>query len=133
MKNKVMLFGKVDAGGKLAFDSPADFARARAMFRGRDVQIVMSHRSKRRSDRQNAYYWGVVLPLLCEEFGYYSEQMHDALKCAFLREDDKKLGLAKIRSTASLDTAEFEEYMRTIREWASTQGVFIPEPNEELY
>lgn len=143
MSNKFVLFGKVDAGGKLAFNSPEEFARARAQLRGRDVKVELSIRRNNRSDRQNDYYWGVVIPLLCEHFEYvksdagrvrYSkDDMHDALKCKFLLKLDSENGLARVGSTATLTTVEFEEYLTDIREWASTEGVFIPEPNEEIY
>lgn len=132
-KNEVVLFGKIDAGGKLAFDSPAEFARARARFRGRDVQVAISPKSKQRSVRENAYYWGVVIPLLCDWCGYSPDEMHDALKYKFLFDFDKERGLARIGSTAKLSTVEFEDLMTKIREWASREGVFIPEPNEEIY
>ncbi len=46
---------------------------------------------------------------------------------------DKWQGLARIGSTATLSTVEFERLMSEIRMWASDQGVFIPEPNEEIY
>ena len=133
MRNECVLFGRISDGGRLTFDDEAAFARARASLRGREVQIAISPKRKQRSKRQNDYYWGVVIPLLCDWSGYYPEQIHDAIKHRFLFDFDKKLGLARIGSTATLSTAEFEKLMRDIREWASHEGVFIPEPNEEIY
>lgn len=133
-KNEVVLFGKIDAGGKLAFNDSAAFAMARARFRGRDVQIAISPKRELRSDRQNRYYWGVVLPLLSNWCGFTPDEMHDSLRVKFLRSTNEKFDLEEISSTTSLTTAEFENYMTKIREWASSYaGVFIPEPNEEIY
>ena len=97
------------------------------------MRIAISLKRKQRSLSENNYYWGVVIPLLCDWSGYSPEEMHDAIKHRFLFDFDKKLGLARIGSTASLSTVEFENLMKKIREWASHEGVFIPEPNEEMY
>lgn len=130
---KNYLFGRVDADGRLAFDDVAAFARVRGNLRGQQVQILIERRAKPRSLQENGYYWGVVIPLLSEWAGYTSDEMHDALKEHFLSRFDDKSGLSKIRSTASLSTSEFEEFLSKVRQWASEQGVFIPLPNEEIY
>ena len=130
---KNYLFGRVDADGRLAFDDMAAFARVRALLRGSNVQVLIERRAKPRSLQENGYYWGVVIPLLCEWSGYTSDEMHDALKEKFLSEYDSEKNLERIKSTAALSTAQFEEFLSKVRQWASEQGVFIPLPNEEIY
>lgn len=132
-RNSNVLFGLIDNGGKLTFDDSAAFAKVRASLRGQAVQIEISPRRKKRSLAENSYYWGVVIPLLCDWSGFSAEEMHDAIKNKFLFGYDKRHGLARIGSTATLSTVEFEQLMSEIRMWASDQGVFIPEPNEEIY
>lgn len=132
-RNSTVLYGLIDNGGKLTFDDSAAFAKVRASLRGQAVQISISPRRKKRSLQENSYYWGVVIPLLCDWSGFSPEEMHDAIKNKFLFDYDKRHGLARIGSTAELSTVEFERLMSDIRIWASEQGVFIPEPNEEIY
>ena len=131
--NNSVLYGQIDNGGKLSFDDIAAFAKVRAALRGQAVQISITPRRKPRSLQENNYYWGVVIPLLCDWSGFTAEEMHDAIKNKFLFDFDKRHGLALIGSTSKLSTVEFEKLMSEIRTWASEQGVFIPEPNEEIY
>lgn len=131
---KRLLFGRIDGDGRLHFDDPAAFAQVRAALRGQEVQVALERRQRLRSLRENAYYWGVVLPVLCEWSGYTAEEMHDALKEKFLGKCDKRTKLWKTKSTAELTTAEFEDYVSEIRQWASEEhGLFIALPNEEIY
>lgn len=132
-KPKNYLFGRVDALGRLVMDEPGAFARALAKFRGREVQVLIEPKKKRRSDRQNAYYWGVVIEILSDHTGYSPEEMHEALRNKFLGFYDKKTGLRVVSSSAEQDTVEFEKYLTQIRAWASENGIFIPLPNEQIY
>jgi hypothetical protein len=67
--------------------------------------------------------------LLCEATGYFDDEMHDALRILFLKDMTREV--PTIKSTASLTTIEFEEYLTKIREWTSrVLNCYIPEPNE---
>lgn len=88
-----------------------------------------------RSLNQNRFYWGVVLPILSDFFGYSNEEMHQICATTYLRYE--KDGKEFTKSTTKLDTKEFENYLEKIRQWASSEhGIHIPLPNEvteELY
>jgi len=95
---------------------------------------------KQRSNPQNKYYWGCVVQILSDELGYTPEEVHEILKDKFLGvrvplKNPKGLeifGWIK-KSTTTMDTKEWEEYMTKIREWASlTLSIFINEPNETI-
>ncbi len=101
------------------------------------VEQTIKKERKSRSNPQNRYYWGVVIALLVEAFGWddddesdkdAAEQMHDALRMMFLRVHVEEL--VTIRSTASLSTVEFEDYMLKCRKFGAERGCQIPEPNE---
>ena len=87
-----------------------------------------------RSNPQNRYYWGVVIDILSSELGYTPEEIHEILRYKFIpkrdiliKDDDFKIS----RSTTSLTTVEMENYLSSVREWASIYcGINIPEPNE---
>jgi len=82
-----------------------------------------------RSLQQNRYYWGVVLKALSDDTGYTAEEMHQLMAEKFLSYE--KGEHVFVRSTTSLNTKEFEEYLSQIRLFANTElGIFIPEPNE---
>lgn len=84
---------------------------------------------KPRSLQENAYYWGVVIELLCGHTGYTPEEMHDCLKAKFLPHGVDEYGLEHVKSTTKLSTVEFETYMEDIRRWASSElDVYIPDP-----
>ena len=99
---------------------------------------------KKRSIQQNAYYWGVVVPLCRKglfEVGYdeiiYDEEAHEVLKYLHLKRPvvSKQTGevLDISGSTTKLTTAEFNEYIEKVCRWSIEYlDVYIPSPNEPL-
>lgn len=94
-----------------------------------------------RSDPQNKYYWGCVVQILSDELGYTLDEIHEMLKRKFLKViftvKNKRTGdiefIENTKSTSSLDTKEWEEFMTKVREWSSINlDIFIPEPNEVI-
>lgn len=85
---------------------------------------------KKRSDKENRYYWGGIIEPLADYFGYSKEEMHDALKSMFLKIEIPGKP-PKILSTAKLNTLEAETYYEQIRIWAlSDYGIRLKLPNE---
>lgn len=83
----------------------------------------MRERRTERSDQQNSYYWAIVVGMLADHIGNEKEEMHEILKQKF-----------KIKSTATLKTKEFEEYIANIVRFAASELHFvIPSPNEVDY
>jgi len=96
---------------------------------GEKFVIILDKIRKNRSNKQNAYYWGVVLAILGEELGYTVDEMNEAIKLQFLLDRSKRIPTT--RSMKDLSTAEFEEKLSKIRMWASLElQINIPEPNE---
>lgn len=119
--------------GKFVPDDPRTFKLAFCMLEGKRTCVTVSKETKRRSTQQSRYYWGVVCRLVGEVTGYTTDEAHDALRWQFLKQHRDGMP-PTVRSTTSLTTAEFEEYMTSIRQWASTElGCWIPEPNEVEY
>src|SRR5689334_24948202 len=98
---------------------------------GKEIELTLRAVPKKRSLRQNSYYWGVLVAMMAEEAGYERpEEMHDALRMHFLLKHTDA-PLPTIRSTTELTTVEFEEYMSKCRQLASeVYGLYVPEPNE---
>ena len=129
---KAKHFGTVTKG-KFKPDNAQAFKLAFCVLEGKRVEVTVSKESKRRSTDQNSYYWGIVVKLVAELLGYTLDEAHSALKWLFLRK--RADGMPDtVSSTTELTTAQFEEYMTSVRQWASTElGCWIPEPNEISY
>jgi hypothetical protein len=99
--------------------------------KGREVEITIGPKRKKRSGRQHRYYFGVICKALQEAAGYTTaEEAHEVLKAHLLVEHHDQ-GPPTVRSTKALTTAEAEEYYercrQVIAEWT---GEYVPLPNE---
>jgi hypothetical protein len=89
---------------------------------------------KLRSVEQNNYYWGVVLDILADHFGYIGpgekEDLHNEMRSMFLVRIGK-LGQPVVESTTRISTELFEKYLEAVRTWALQEHQCkIPMPNE---
>jgi hypothetical protein len=127
MQPTPLFSGKVE-DGKLTLEYPGSFKAQLAKYEGREICLRLTPRRHGRTIKQNAYYWAVVIPLLAESCGYEDEELHEALKWKFLQKHDGPL--PTVRSTGTLNTLEFAEYIEQCRRLAAEMGVVIPEPGE---
>lgn len=140
--SKLIHTGRV-RNGRLIPDNRGLLSSHVKSFEGMDVQLTISKRRKRRSNDQNAYYWGVVVAMtregINEAWGEHLslEEAHHILKfqCNYAEHVNEATGeIIKIpKTTTELSTAEFEEYLercrRFVQQWF---GVIIPLPNEQV-
>ncbi len=124
-----ILRGKV-RDGKLKLDAPQSYLVELSRFEGQRIELTIRKERHVRSLSQNKYYWGVIIEILSNNFGYDKEEMHEALKFKFLKKHEDT-DLVTVGSTAKLSTAEFTEYIDGIIRWASTEyRVVIPSADE---
>ncbi len=107
---------------------------------GKKVRVTIEEYKKKRSSDQNAFYWGVVIPLVIEMFLDNGQPMSIEDTHTFLKEQVGKLykqvnepsgSISTItRSSTDLNTKEWEDYITCIRVWAAQWGKIIPLPNE---
>jgi hypothetical protein len=97
---------------------------------GRWVKITLQFMDGSRSNSQNAYYWGTVIPLMQQEMkslgnSFSKQYVHRLMKKKFLSidiEDEEE-------STTKLSTQEFTEYLSHIKQWAAEfLSLNIPDP-----
>ena len=90
-------------------------------------------RREKRSNPANARYW-LLLHTIAAKLRpggktYSADQMHIYYKSRFLGCDDVALPNGKVltipRSSADLDTAEFNEYLAKVEADAAERGVFL--------
>lgn len=106
------------------------------------ITITIGLASRQRTRRQNSFYWGVVLPAICEMFhdagsDASKDEIHAFLKLRvghLMRTIVLPGGGSEeiIRSSSDLDPTEWESWMEKIRAWAAEWGTEIPLPNEDL-
>ena len=92
-------------------------------------------RKNKRSNEANARLWLIYhaladkLPVRGQSFS--AEVWHEYMKGRFLGADDVLLPNQKVsvktRSTANLDTAEFNDYATQVEAWANEHNVFLDE------
>lgn len=112
-------------------------------YEGKELLITFEKPKKQRSNGQNRFYYGVVLPIVkscLKNAGHVLsiEQTHDLIKLKFLKETlfiNESTGevVERIKSTTELSTSQFMEFLFEINQF--TMEYFntpIPEPNENL-
>lgn len=123
-------------GGKLELRNRRELQHALRAMRDGEVLVRIERLRATRSQRQNAWYWGVIVQQLAEHTGYTPDEMHEILKAKFI---PKRFAVAdgngEVRgefviggTTTSLNTVEFGEYCEAIRDWAAELGIVIPDP-----
>lgn len=121
-----------------------------SVFDGKQIEVTFRRRRKRRSNEQNKYYWGVVIPEIMRgmiDLGNEALQMgnsehvelvHEYLKHTLLDNGEEISGADGVMfklppSTSKCTTTEFLDYVERIRIWAADNlNISIPEPNEQV-
>ena len=110
---------------------------------GKTVRITLQENRKQRSNPQNAFYYGVVIPCVQQMFSNAGTEAdmqttHEYLKryvgnlTKLINTPDGKQQVVT-RSSTELNTIDWEVFVEQIRAWAATFGVEIPFPNEDHF
>jgi hypothetical protein len=126
-------FKAYQKNGLLYVDNPQTFKEYLLSLGDKVLDVVVKVHRKDRSDNQNRYLHGCILPTLCNHTGYSADEMKDIVKTMFLRRfviiNGKEIEV--VRGTAKLTTLEAETFFEQIRRWAALElGLSIPTPNE---
>jgi len=138
MKNPIPKFYGLSKSGNVQFERWPDVSRYLTTMDGKRVEIVIKPYKPRRSNPQNRYYHGVIIPILADHFGYTHDEMHDAIKWEFLKkeedEESEEIKPPTVGSTAKLKTDQFNQLLEEIKQWAASEyKVFIPDPMDVEY
>lgn len=98
---------------RVKLDNPREFNKIFNEFDGQAIEISIKPIGAKRNDKQNRFYWKVIVGELSKDFGYTKGEMHKALKLKF-----------DISSTAKLSVSEFRDYIESIIHWASSEYNF---------
>ena len=123
-------------------------AKAIQSFEGKDIEITISKVKRKRSNDQNAYWWGVVVPIyhkLFTDAGHVCD--HNGahyLLCDLIRENYPDTGLfdevlindtyvKRTQGTSELTKSEFMSLIAKAQQLASEWfGAYIPDPNQQM-
>lgn len=129
MKIHPIFSGKVE-NYRMELDDPTAFSNYKRSFEGKKIQIILRKYRTQQSIKQLRFYFGVVVPIVCEWTGEPDkEAVHYALKRKFLVERDEK-GLKIVPSIRKTTTTEAEIYVEKIRAWLAEEGIVVPEPDK---
>lgn len=121
-----------------------------AAFNDMNIEVTFKCKRKRRSNAQNKYYWGCVIPAIVHamvELGNdalqignteHGELVHEFLKNRLLDNGEEVQGVEGLifklpASTKKCTTVEFDKFMGDVRKWAAENlSINIPEPNEQV-
>lgn len=141
MTPKLTYYGNV-TDGALKIIRRKEFDHAVRQFEGKQIEITIQVKRRKRSIFQNNYYWGVIVPMVqvgLNDAGYKlgKEQTHDFIKSQFAIKEivNEQTGeiLKLIGSTAEMTTTEMNEYFSEVVQWAAEYlNVQIPEPGEQI-
>mgnify|MGYP003629212828 FL=1 len=110
-------------------------------FEGQRVAVTIQKAKKKRSNPQNAYFHGCVVPIVTNamlDVGIRTSnsETKEMLKRKFLSEEvpfaDGQY-LERTKSTSELSTSEFNDFIAQVQQFAAEWlGVEVPDPNEQL-
>lgn len=118
--------------GRLIFLNPTALSSAlRGFADGEELSVTVGRRVRARSTKQNAYYWGAVLPIISQATGHTVDELHEIFKRKFLQPiivtyRDREIKMPG--STAKLSITDFYEYVERVRAEAADMGIVIPDP-----
>ena len=128
--------GQIKIVHRKQFDADVKF------YEGKEIIITVEKKKKKRSLSQNAFHWGVIIPILKQAFYdvgsiYTGEQIHDMMREMFLKVTDPVGNdgqfITRTKSSTELSTVEWMDWNREITIWAAEFfGIVIPEPNEQM-
>ena len=111
-------------------------------FEGKEIIVTFERAKKKRSNPQNAFWHGVVIPIMqqaLKDAGHLmtNEQTHDLLKLRFLKEtilaNENGEYIERIKSTTELTTTQFMELIQEVQRFAVEYfNVIVPDPNENI-
>ena len=114
-----------------------------ASFEDTNINITIERRSKKRSVQQNAFYWGVWIPIIQQAINdtwgefYPPDEVHNVLKALCNYEERPNPATGEIQrvpmSSTKLTTYEWEkEFKQQVRQMCMDNfNLDLPEPDNE--
>ncbi|CAK0768541.1 conserved hypothetical protein [Gammaproteobacteria bacterium] len=117
--------------GRFVPDNAQKWAVVYCGHEGKRVEVTVERERKAGSKKQQGYYFGVIIPILCE-FGYEKDEAHWALKYEHLRIPRADGFPETVKKYRDLSTVEREAYHENCRRTLTRMGAYCPLPNEVM-
>ncbi len=115
-------------GKVILWNREAFYKQVRAL-EGKRIEVDLDVHRDRRSDGQNRYFHGVVVPMISEHLGWEKEEIKEYLKQKFLLVE--RDGRQFCRPTSTLDTKDMAEFCDRCIRWAAIElELYIPDPGQ---
>lgn len=133
----------VDHTRNLKLRSEREFLQKVRRLTPGDYDLAVFTHAPRRSNKANAYLWGVCYRLLSAHTGYTPDELHAHFKKECLGVQTKRIvlqdangevrheGDIAIATTTTLTTQEFYAFVERVRQVGAELGVVIPDPDKE--
>lgn len=137
MSSAIEFTATIDNGALVPPMHYKPFMKANA---GKQARVSLSWNTKKRSLRQNSFWFGPVLSAVrnwMHEQGYNfsAEETHDYLVRHVWKHTEvvmvENTPYERRLSSTKLSTADWEKMIDITRLWASERGFIVPFPNEE--
>ena len=125
-KVKPIFFGEI-IDGKIKLKLRDAFSNYLKTLEGKEIELRVERKKKGRTKSQNSYYW-LILTFIGDQVGAEAEDLHTTFKAEFLIDRTKKFPI--VRSTTTLDTLEFIQYIEKIERKMSEFGIQLPSPDD---
>ena len=142
MSNRVNLKGTVNKG-RVMIKNESFFSELISQFEDKDIIISLKEEKKKRSDKQNDWYWGVAIPTIQVDIQnqsgeiYSKDDIHDwnLNKAVKLKTEVKEMFgetiiIYRQKRTSKMNTKEFNNFKEKIQKYWAEMGIYIPDPNE---
>ena len=122
--------------GKIPIEKDLEILKFLKLNNGKNIRIEIIN-SDLRSNKLNAYYWGIFLPTLCSHWAKQynqlvsSDWMNELLKkefCFYVKD-----GVKHVLSTKKMKVSQMLGFFKHVDMWSFEQfGKGIPKPNDVI-
>jgi hypothetical protein len=134
MKQEFYETGGVIESGKLHMTGRKLFEDAMRRFPDGHVRVRIDVARPSRSNQQNRFWHGVVIPLFAEHCGYELDDMKDVLALRLLPKEITDHETGEVRTipghTSKLTRKEFNDLIERAQRLGAEMGIYIPDPGE---
>lgn len=118
--------GALKVSGRRLFDE------ALRRFSDGPVAVRVAKIRPKRSDGQNRFWHGVIVPMFADHCGYEDDEMKDVLALRLIPKTivDMKTGEERVvpGHTSELNTKEFNDLIERAQRLGAEMGIVIPDP-----
>ncbi len=119
--------------GKVVFKNRRYFDGMLSTFENEEkCRLTLEKERGTRTQQQNRYYW-FCLTIIAEHCGYLPEELHEVFRSKFLKTKKVYRGgeLTVLKSTTSLTSIEFGEYIEQCRREGFEMNCITPDADKE--